>query len=789
MYTFRMLGSISASATDDRDVDALLRQPKHVALLAYLALPAPGVWHRRDSVLGVFWGDLDQARARSALRSALYVLRRHLPDGALLTRGADELSLAPSVFVTDVGLLLEDVMQARYEQALARYAGDLLPGAYVSEAPVFERWLELERTRVRGIVCTAAAQLAEQLEQTGNLPGAIAAARRAAELSPDDEAATRRWIALLDRAGDRAGAFAVYERFRNHMFESFGVRPSAETVALLDAVRTRREPGFLPVAPDAGPAGPSAGVTASAETLPSEALVPEGPSPARRRRLPLVASLVGVLSLLAVVILQPRIHAAGGAPSPRALVVLPMINQTGDTALDYVATGIGAGVARRLQRLGGLAVRSGARSNWTDSLRRDYPAIARQYRATLLLKTTLRTMLDSLEVQVAVVDSSGTTEREVARRRFVLSGMRDVESKLAAAIAAGVFRQQIGPGGRDSVSPDEAESYRLTMQGTHLLLNYSSARRAFRSRAATVPEEARRLFKAAVELDPNNAAAHSGISSTFAIPTLNDLIPFDDGYRMTALAAEKALAMDSSQAAALANLAITSALKSRRLTAGLPLMDAAVRADPSNTETWVIRSALFRHAHLYDEARDAIRVARELDPFTSSLLDREATLEICAGNPRAALELYASELVLNATDPFVHNGMVRTLAMLGRYDDALSWWVKKAELEGDSARAREARAARGRDGYRQLVHQDGRGRRDALLSRRAQGMERISSVKLMQAYFASGDHEHGFAELARLEAARTPALFRLTCMPELDEVRSDPRFVAAVRRIGALPRQ
>lgn len=786
MYTFRMLGSISATDSDHRDVDALLRQPKHVALLAYLALPAPGVWHRRDSILGVFWGDLDQTRARSALRSALYVLRRHLPDGAVLTRGDDELSLDASVFVTDVGLLTEELAQGRHEQALARYAGDLLPGTYVSDASVFERWLELERTRVRVMVCTAAAQLAEQLDQAGNLPGAIAAARRAAELSPDDEAATRRWIALLDRAGDRAGAFAVYERFRNHMFEAFGVRPSAETVALLDAVRTRREPGFRPAAADAGP---SSGVAVVSGTSPSETLVSEGPSPARPRRLPLVASLVGVLALLAVVILQPRTQAAGGAPSPRTLVVLPMINQTGDTALDYVASGIGAGVARRLQRLGGLAVRSGAQSNWTDSLRNDYPTIARQYRSALLLKTTLRTMLDSLEVQVTVVDSSGTTEREVARRRFVLSGMRDVESKLAVTIAAGVFRRQIGPGGRESVSSDEAESYRLTMQGTHLLLNYSSARRSFRSKAAAIPEEARKLFKAAVELDPKNAAAHSGISSTFAIPTLNDLIPFDDGYRLTALAAEKALAMDSSQAAALANLAITTALKSRRLNAGLPLMDAAVRADPSNTETWVIRSALFRHAHLYDEARDAIRVARELDPFTSLLLDREATLEICAGNPRAALELYTSEMVLNASDPFVHTGMVRTLAMLGRYDDALSWWIKKAEAEGDTARVRAVRAARGKDGYWALVHRDGQGRLDALLERQARGMERISSVKLMQAYFASGNHARGFAELTRLEAAQTPALFRLTCMPELDAVRADPRFAAAVRRIGALPRQ
>src|SRR5688572_4865042 len=102
MHTLRMLGGIGLSDSEGREVDALLRQPKHVALLAYLALPRPGTWHRRDSILGAFWAEHDQTRARSTLRSALYTLRNHLPAGAIRSRGDDELSLDAATISTDV---------------------------------------------------------------------------------------------------------------------------------------------------------------------------------------------------------------------------------------------------------------------------------------------------------------------------------------------------------------------------------------------------------------------------------------------------------------------------------------------------------------------------------------------------------------------------------------------------------------------------------------------------------------------------------------------------------------
>ena len=71
MLFLQTLGRSRLARADGSEIDELLRQPKRLALLAYLCSPRPGVWHRRDVLLAVFWSSLDTPRARTALRNAL----------------------------------------------------------------------------------------------------------------------------------------------------------------------------------------------------------------------------------------------------------------------------------------------------------------------------------------------------------------------------------------------------------------------------------------------------------------------------------------------------------------------------------------------------------------------------------------------------------------------------------------------------------------------------------------------------------------------------------------------
>jgi eukaryotic-like serine/threonine-protein kinase len=237
MIRFQLLGTIDLRDEDGRELRPILAQPKRLALLAYLAAAEPAGPHRRDTLLGLFWPELDQEHARKALGQAVHFIRRTLGDTALISRTAEELSLDETTAWVDVRAFRSALEASRVEEALELYRGDLLPSFFVPEAPGFEEWLERERSRLRSRAAKAARVLAEHQEAGQNLTLAVTAARRAVELSDGDERPLRRLMELLDRLGDRAGAVRAYELFARKLATELEVEPAPETVALIDRIR------------------------------------------------------------------------------------------------------------------------------------------------------------------------------------------------------------------------------------------------------------------------------------------------------------------------------------------------------------------------------------------------------------------------------------------------------------------------------------------------------------------------------------------------------------------------
>src|SRR5690349_25016054 len=93
MIELRLIGRVSLTGVQGREVRNLLRQPRRLALLAYLAAATPRGFHRRDSLLALFWPELDQEHARAALRQALHVVRDALGADVIVTRGDEEVGL------------------------------------------------------------------------------------------------------------------------------------------------------------------------------------------------------------------------------------------------------------------------------------------------------------------------------------------------------------------------------------------------------------------------------------------------------------------------------------------------------------------------------------------------------------------------------------------------------------------------------------------------------------------------------------------------------------------------
>ena len=276
----------------------MLAQPKRVALLAYLCIAQPRGFHRRDTLLGLFWPDSDQEHARTSLRKSLHILRRALGDDAILSRGDEEVAVDFQLVSCDAAAFEANVKANRLEDALELYFGDLLAGFFIDEAPEFDRWLHGERTRLRASASRAAGALSDQLETAGNIAAAVTWARRALELADTDENALRKLIELQARAGDRAGAIQTYEAYARSLAVEYETQPSPEARSLIERIRSgadllEREPALnspLGRESNARPTGSHASLVVATEANP-------GRRPAKIRY---TAPALGILILAGV---------------------------------------------------------------------------------------------------------------------------------------------------------------------------------------------------------------------------------------------------------------------------------------------------------------------------------------------------------------------------------------------------------------------------------------------------------------------------------------------------------
>jgi DNA-binding SARP family transcriptional activator len=308
MIVLRVLGSLDLRGPDGGELRTVLNQPKRAALLAYLAAERTSAFHRRDTLLKLFWPESDEAGARDALNSALRFLRRALGPDVLVSRGDEEVGVNTQEIWTDLVAFEDKLAGGCAEGALDLYVGDLLTGFHVRDAGGFEDWLELKRQRLNAAAIEAARHLALAAIEAGNSALGVRWFRKALCIEPHDERALRGLIELVGGAGDRAEALRIYEDFAGLLERDLGLRPSPETQAVAAVIRARTAPGSN------RPAAPPATVESTQphvlETVPAlaEAAPPIGPhhrpdheaKPGRIRRH--WRSLIGSGILLATIV-------------------------------------------------------------------------------------------------------------------------------------------------------------------------------------------------------------------------------------------------------------------------------------------------------------------------------------------------------------------------------------------------------------------------------------------------------------------------------------------------------
>ncbi|MFI0482818.1 ATP-binding protein [Actinomadura sp. 9N215] len=220
----------------DDETGVRSRSPRTVGLVAYLAAHA-GASQTRQRIAGVFWPDSPDAQALTNLRRELHHLRRILgPEPSLAVTPRDlcwrdhetcrvDLRVFTVQYEDALAALARDDRKAAVKsatRAIDEYKGEFLPGVYDDWA--LDVRSELQRRCVDMCDLVAATRTG-----TGDLTGAVDAARRRIRLQPLEEVGYRVLIQLQADLGDRAGAISSYHHCASVLERELGVVPDPAT--------------------------------------------------------------------------------------------------------------------------------------------------------------------------------------------------------------------------------------------------------------------------------------------------------------------------------------------------------------------------------------------------------------------------------------------------------------------------------------------------------------------------------------------------------------------------------
>lgn len=212
MIRLLTLGRLSV-ALNGEQLERLASHRQKIGLLVYLAVEAPV---GRDRLVGTFWAERDEEKARHSLSQAIYALKKELGTDCLRVNG-DRIEITPGQLALDVKDLEDAAEAGRWEAVVDLYQGRFLDGFYLPEAPAFDQWLTNTRAWVERLARRAFAEAIRARSAGGDEAGALAVVSRWVALEPQEDEAQHALIALLARSGDRGAALAHYEIFSEQL--------------------------------------------------------------------------------------------------------------------------------------------------------------------------------------------------------------------------------------------------------------------------------------------------------------------------------------------------------------------------------------------------------------------------------------------------------------------------------------------------------------------------------------------------------------------------------------------
>jgi TolB-like protein/DNA-binding winged helix-turn-helix (wHTH) protein/Tfp pilus assembly protein PilF len=495
------------------------------------------------------------------------------------------------------------------------------------------------------------------------------------------------------------------------------------------------------------------------------------------RRLParaLVLSLGGVLALIALTVglnvggLRDRLGAFAGerhaTPLPKieSIAVLPLENLSHDAEQEYFADGMTEALITNLGKIHALRVTSRTTVMHYKGTTKTLPEIARELNVDAVLEGTVLWSGDRVRVTANLLHAP--TDRHLWADTYE-SQMRDVlglQAEVARAIAEQV-NVQLNREERAhlettrSVNPVAQVAY---LKGRYFMSRWPAAEFA----------KCEQYFSSAIQSDPSFGEAHAALA--FCYSMMSWFQPPKLIFPKVKSAALKSLQIDNTLSEghlALANAKMffdwewADAEEEARL---------AIDLNPSNALAHACYSNVFLFRGQFLQAIVEARKAVELDP-ASLLVNRNLTfVYLMARQYNDAIAQSKITLELNPAN------------FISQFDLARAYLLKGSQTQARAEAARFgfaehpffASPAKHKDSVERL------GRDISLQS--ASSKEYLDPFYVSMLYAHLGVKERAFEWLTKAYQDKSAMMVQLKVNPNMDPLRSDPRFQDVLRRMN-----
>jgi TolB-like protein/DNA-binding winged helix-turn-helix (wHTH) protein len=459
------------------------------------------------------------------------------------------------------------------------------------------------------------------------------------------------------------------------------------------------------------------------------------------------------------------------APTITSIAVLPLANLSGDPAQDYFSDGLTDELITETAKIGTLRVISRTSSMQYKGTHKSLPVIAKELGVDALVEGSVVRMGDKVRVTAQLIDArddrhiwSESYERNVVD---VLTLQSEVAQTIADQVRVKLTSEQQASLAR--VHRVNAASLEAYLKGS-LFLNQGMG--SF--------DKSVEYFSEAIQLDPANAQAYSGLSQSYLLTGIFGLRPSQEVYPKARAAAMKAIEIDATTADAHGVLAEIAKGHDWDWAAAESEYKRALELNPSSSVIHAWYADYLSMMQRHDEAIAELRRSHDLDPVAITNEAFFGFLFFRARKYDEAIAVCRKTLELAPNYPNANWFMALALEKERRIPEAI------ASLQNAVMNSRAPL-------FKALL-----GHAYGLAGERTKALSVLEEIKLLSkrqyvspvdfavVYTGLGDHEMAFQWLETAYSDRVMRIQELN-EPHFDSLRGDPRYEDLLRRIGIPP--